>query len=73
MLCHKTKGVLAVVYLVSILVTIYSSQVLKSYVVTISALLVEVVCLLYFVCSFFPGGTAGMNYLLSFIWRTIKG
>ena len=52
----KEKGLFFVGYIGSIIMTIYASMVLKSYILTIVFLVVEVVCLLRFMCSYFPGG-----------------
>ena len=67
LLCNKNKFVFAWAYLLSILLSMYSSMIIKSWVWTIVALIVESVCLLYFICSYFPYGTEGMKYMLAFI------
>ena len=72
MLCHPTKWFFAWTYLVSMICTLYASMVLKNYILTLIALGIEVVCLLYFICSYFPGGTKGMKYMLNFTWTGIK-
>ena len=72
MLLNKEKGIFAWLYLVSLFVTIYASMVMKSYLITIPSLIVEVICLLFFICSYFPGGTTGMKALLRFCWGIIK-
>ena len=50
--------------LISIVVTLWSSMIRKSYLFTLASLAIEVVCLMYFICSFFPGGDTGMKYAL---------
>lgn len=59
-------------YLVSLITTLYCSMVLKNYILTIVSLLVETICLLYLICSYFPGGTKGLKYMLTFAWSGIK-
>ena len=67
MLCNKSKAFFAWVYLLSLLTTIFASMFLKSYILTIIALVIEMLCLLYFICSFFPYGAQGFKYMLNFI------
>ena len=52
----QEKGLVFVGYLGSLAATIYASMVLKSYILTIAAMAIEVVCLMSFMCSYFPGG-----------------
>ena len=72
LLCNKNKGFFAWVYLLSILFTIWSSMIIRSYILTIISLSIEVLCLIYFICSFFPYGATGFKYMLKFVWATIK-
>ena len=50
--------------LISIIMTLWSSMIIKSYMFTMASLAIEIVCLMNFVCSFFPGGDTGMKYAL---------
>ena len=59
-------------YFGSILLSLYVSLVRKSYILTLPAMLLEAVLLLYFVCSSFPGGHTGLNYLGSTAWSLVK-
>ena len=43
-------------YILSILFSLYASMIKKSYLLTMLTLVLEVVFLLYFICSSFPGG-----------------
>ena len=72
LLCNKEKGVFAWVYVLSLIMTIYTSMIIKSYVLTLVALAVEIICLLYFVCSYFPGGNTGFKYMLKALWAMTK-
>ncbi len=56
LLCNKYKWFVSWLYVLSLVLTIYSSMALQSYVKTIICLGLEVLCLLYFICSYFPGG-----------------
>ena len=72
MLFNKQKWFFAWLYFGSLILNIYFSMVLKNYILTLISLGIELVCLLYFVCSYFPGGTKGMKYMLSFAWKATK-
>ena len=72
LLCNKKKGIFAWLYLSSIIFTIWSSMIIKSYIFTIISLTVEVLCLIYFICSFFPYGATGFKYMMKFTWTAIK-
>ena len=72
LLCNKTKWPFAWLYVWSIIFAIYSSMISKNYILTIISLVMEITSLIYLVCSYFPGGTTGMKYMLNFIWLTIK-
>lgn len=59
-------------YFGSILLSLYVSLIRKSYLLTLPAMALETVLLLYFVCASFPGGHAGLNYLGSTLWALVK-
>ena len=67
LLLHPTKWLVAWLYVLSICLTFYSSMVLKMYLPTIGALVIELTCLMYFICSYFPGGQQGMQYIMQFL------
>ena len=52
-------------YLGSICATLYASLWLKSYILSIAFSAVQVFSLLYYVSSYFPGGSQGMKMMLS--------
>ena len=62
----------ALAYLLSIFASIYASLILKSYLLTLVTMTAEFVILLYFVCSSFPGGHTGLNYMGSLLWSAIR-
>merc|ERR1719443_1193346 len=68
LLCSKTQALPSILYFGSMIATVYASMIAKSYLLTVCFMALEVVCLLYFVCSYFPGGKAGFQYLMSFAW-----
>lgn len=70
---QPTRRFYAIAYYASILVSLYVSLVLKSYLLTLIAMIAEIIILLYFVCSSFPGGHTGLNYMGSLAWSAIKG
>ncbi|GBG86043.1 hypothetical protein CBR_g40944 [Chara braunii] len=49
----------------SIVTTVYSSMVLHSYPLSVISSIVQVMALLYYAISYFPGGAAGMRFLAS--------
>ena len=53
------------VYVGSMLLTLYSAVVMKSYLLSILSAGAQVVALLYYVMSYFPGGEAGVKAVLS--------
>jgi hypothetical protein len=72
LLQNPQRRVYALAYYISILGSIYASMILKSYLLTLMTMIIEIVVLLYFVCSSFPGGHTGLNYMGSMIWSAIK-
>ncbi|KAG0585081.1 hypothetical protein KC19_3G256500 [Ceratodon purpureus] len=54
----------------SMAATIYVSVVLHSYILSVVFAVVQVLALLYYLMSYFPGGTAGMQFLTSMIMNS---
>mmetsp|Transcript_14348 Transcript_14348/g.10074 ORF Transcript_14348/g.10074 Transcript_14348/m.10074 type:complete len:86 (+) Transcript_14348:785-1042(+) len=59
-------------YLISLVFCIWAASIKKDYIYTIIGLSLELVALLYLVCSQFPGGKQGFKYMLAFVWAGIK-
>jgi len=55
----------------SMAATIYVSVVLHSYILSVVFAIIQVLALLYYMLSYFPGGTAGMQFLTSMIVSSI--
>jgi hypothetical protein len=55
----------------SMAATIYVSVVLHSYILSVVFAVIQVLALLYYLMSYFPGGTAGMQFLTSMIMNSI--
>ncbi|XP_073125923.1 protein transport protein sft2 isoform X1 [Henckelia pumila] len=51
--------------------TIYVSMVLHSYLLSLSFSLFQVLALAYYAISYFPGGSSGMKFLLSYLTSSI--
>lgn len=51
-------------YVVSLLLTLYSSLFVRSYLLSLLFCAIQVVTLIYFLASFFPGGTTGAKFLM---------
>ena len=63
-LFNKSRFIPAWMYCISLLLTIYAAMIKKNYILTLISLSIEVLCLIYFIVSFFPGGNQGMKYAL---------
>ena len=68
----KKRRLYTIGYFASIILSLYASLILKSYLLTLLTMIVEMTLLLYFVCASFPGGQTGLNYLMSTIWGFVK-
>lgn len=55
-------------YLGSVLLTLYASVVLKSYLLSLGASALQVVALLYYLTSYYPGGTDSVRWVLGVFW-----
>jgi len=60
----------SICYLGSMSGTLYAAMVMHSYVLSIVCSAAQVVALLYYIMSYFPGGTAGVKYVLVMASRT---
>ena len=69
---NPTRRFYAIAYYGSIILSIYASMILKSYLLTLATMILEMVLLMYFICSSFPGGATGLNYMGSIICGFIK-
>ena len=58
------KKMYALGFLVSFVLCLYMSLIKQSFFMTLIVLCFEVSFLMYFICSFFPGGQQGLNTLL---------
>ena len=72
LLCSKTQALPSILYLCSLVSTVYASMILKSYFLTIVFMLVELLCLLFFICSYFPGGKTGFTYMIQFLCGSMR-
>ena len=68
----KKRRLYTIGYFASIIVSLYASLILKSYLLTLLTMIVEMTLLLYFVCASFPGGHTGLNYMMSGVWSFVK-
>lgn len=58
-------------YLASIAATMYTALFMHSYIFSLVCCGLQVLALLYYVCSYFPGGPAGAQYVLKMFWQAI--
>ena len=56
-------------YLVSLLATLYTSLILHSYIFSLLSCVAQVITLVYYVASFFPGGAEGAGYVFGTLGR----
>lgn len=70
-MASKERLPLTIGFFTSMAATIYVSMVLRSYLLSVIFSGVQVVALLYYVVSYFPGGSAGMKFLLSRITSSV--
>ncbi|CAD7700703.1 unnamed protein product [Ostreobium quekettii] len=59
-------------YVGSMLATGYAAVILKSYILSLVFCTVQVVALAYYVFSYFPGGTAGVQFVLQMCLKGLK-
>ena len=59
-------------YMFMLLITTYFSIFRRSFFMTLICLLIEGVCLAYFLAAYFPGGIEGIKYLFQFVWSGIS-
>lgn len=60
----KERTPFTAAYVVSLAATLYSSLVMHSYIFSLVCCAGQIVTLVYFIASFFPGGAAGAQYVL---------
>jgi hypothetical protein len=59
-------------YVFSLIMTIYSCIVVKSYIMVLGSVIFQVAALMWYASSFLPGGTYGMKIFTNMFCRTIK-
>ncbi|PON86358.1 Vesicle transport protein, SFT2-like [Trema orientale] len=67
----KERLPFTLVFIGSMVGTIYVSMVLHSYVLSVLFSVIQVLALAYYAFSYFPGGSAGLKFLLSALTSTI--
>lgn len=69
----RERIVFTVVFFSSILLTIYSSVVLKSSILTIFTSIIEILAVLYYTVSYFPFGASTLTFFTSYIMGYVGG
>jgi hypothetical protein len=59
-------------YIGSILATLYAALFMHSYILSLFCSGLQVVALLYYSASYFPGGTAGVKFILNMVWIAVS-
>ena len=62
---------IAIALYASMTLNIYEALIKFNFFLTIFSMIIVLICLLYFVCSSFPGGTAGVNLLCKLLRQVI--
>jgi len=62
----------AAAYIVGLIGTLWATLIKHSYILTAIMVLLQAIALLYFVCSYLPGGTATLNMLGRFGGRSVR-
>lgn len=52
-------------YIGAVVLTLYAALIMKSYVLSLVCSALQVVALLYYLTSYYPGGTSSVKFLLS--------
>lgn len=60
-------------YLGSMLLTLYATLVVQSYLLIVAAIVVQMASAAYYSASFLPGGTAGMNRVMGWMLSPLAG
>jgi len=66
-------AVFSICYLISLFMSLYASLIAKKYIPTLLATGLQLVALIWFVCSKFPGGMQGIRMLNSCVTTICKG
>lgn len=67
----KERLPLTLGFIGSMVATIYVSMVLHSYILSVLFSVIQVIALLYYAISYFPGGSAGMKFLSSALTSSV--
>ncbi|GAX74841.1 hypothetical protein CEUSTIGMA_g2287.t1 [Chlamydomonas eustigma] len=58
-------------YIVSIMATLYASLIMKSYILSLVCSGLQMVALLYYILSYFPGGAQGVKFMLNMFYNAV--
>ena len=58
-------------YLGSIVLTLYAALIMHSYILSLVCSGLQVVALLYYLTSYFPGGTSSVKFMLSLFYSAV--
>jgi hypothetical protein len=63
--CAALRLLLSAGYIGSIVLTLYAALIMHSYLLSMLCSVLQVVALLYYLTSYYPGGTSSVKFLLS--------
>mmetsp|Transcript_24255 Transcript_24255/g.18449 ORF Transcript_24255/g.18449 Transcript_24255/m.18449 type:complete len:117 (+) Transcript_24255:377-727(+) len=66
------KKLYSIGYILSLAASTYASLIIKNYLLTIACLAIEVVFMLYFICSSFPYGQSGLSFLFRMVVSGVR-
>ena len=67
----KDKWMFSLLYIVSIIFTVWASLIIKSYILTFLAIIGQGSAMLWFFCTSFPGGSTGLKFMFGMLFSTI--
>lgn len=72
MLFSKERYVYSLLYILSLCVGIYFAVINPYFIICLICAVIQLITLIIFSLSFIPGGGAGINFFLGFLWSPIK-
>lgn len=68
---EKERLLFSIGYIGSMGATLYAALIMHSYIMSLACCGIQVVALLYYLLSYFPGGTASMRYIGYMVWSAV--
>ena len=72
-LLTKERLPFSIAYVGSLIMCLYSANILRSYILTLVFTGIQIVALLYFLLAYVPGGTKSLTFILTACWSFLRG